>query len=105
MRENRQGKWLAENIEPICNQHHIELYEVAETERRSQVPKEILALLQFCDRPHSQDFLKTALTVLMQRQLIAAQDEDKIDKDERNIKDGRKPRTKPRLDCEQGSEE
>ncbi|MCZ2202173.1 ATP-dependent helicase [Cylindrospermopsis raciborskii] len=74
VRENRQGKWLAENIEPICKQHHIELYEVAETERHSQVPKEILALLQFCDRPHSQDFLKTALTVLMQRQLIAPQD-------------------------------
>ncbi|QNP30504.1 ATP-dependent helicase [Cylindrospermopsis curvispora] len=74
VRENRQGKWLAENIRPICNRYNIDLYEVAETERRSQVPKEILALLQFCDRPHSPEFLKTALTVLMQRQLIAAQD-------------------------------
>jgi DNA helicase II / ATP-dependent DNA helicase PcrA len=33
-----------------------------------------LALLQFCDRPHSPDYLKAALEALVQRQLIPTQD-------------------------------
>ncbi|MBE9237159.1 ATP-dependent helicase [Anabaena aphanizomenioides LEGE 00250] len=74
VRENRQGRWLAAALEPICKEHKIKLYDVGEQERRSHVPQEILSLLQFCDRPHSPDYLKATLDVLVQRQLIPTQD-------------------------------
>ncbi|MGL5923284.1 ATP-dependent helicase [Chroococcidiopsis sp.] len=74
VRENRQGRWLAEAIAPICQEHNIVVYEVSESDRHSQVPVEVLALLQFLDRPHSPDYLKAALEVLVQRQLIQPQD-------------------------------
>ncbi|MBE9251220.1 ATP-dependent helicase [Dolichospermum sp. LEGE 00240] len=74
VRENRQGRWLATALEPICEQHKIKLYDVGEKERRSHVPQEILSLLQFCDRPHSPDYLKATLEVLVERQLIPTQD-------------------------------
>jgi DNA helicase II / ATP-dependent DNA helicase PcrA len=35
-------------------------------------------LLQFIDRPHSPDYLKAALTVLVDRQLVPAQDLDRL---------------------------
>ncbi len=74
VRENRQGRWLAEALTPVCKEHNITLYDVAERDRRSHIPQEILALLQFCDRPHSPDYLKAALEALVQRQLIPTQD-------------------------------
>jgi DNA helicase-2/ATP-dependent DNA helicase PcrA len=74
VRENRQGRWLANALEPICKEYNIKLYDVGERERRSHIPQEILAILQFCDRPHSPDYLKTALDTLVQRQLIPTQD-------------------------------
>ncbi|MHC5937541.1 ATP-dependent helicase [Nostoc sp.] len=74
VRENRQGRWLAEALTPLCKEHNIILYDVGERDRRSHVPQEILALLQFCDRPHSPDYLKAALEALVQRQLIPTQD-------------------------------
>jgi DNA helicase II / ATP-dependent DNA helicase PcrA len=74
VRENRQGRWLAEALTLVCKEHNIILYDVGERDRRSHVPQEILALLQFCDRPHSPDYLKAALEALVQRQLIPTQD-------------------------------
>lgn len=74
VRENRQGRWLAECLEPICKEHKITLFDVGESERRSHIPQEVLGLLQFCDRPHSPDYLKAALEVLVKRQLIPTQD-------------------------------
>jgi DNA helicase-2/ATP-dependent DNA helicase PcrA len=74
VRENRQGRFLAEQLAYLPRDHHIRLYEVSEVERHSQIPEEVLQLLQFIDRPHSPDNLKTALEVLEQRGLIAAQD-------------------------------
>ncbi|PMB48331.1 DNA helicase UvrD [Fischerella thermalis CCMEE 5330] len=74
VRENRQGRWLAEALAPVCKEHQITLYDVGERERHSHVPQEILALLQFCDRPHSPDYLKAALEVFVERQLIPTQD-------------------------------
>ncbi|MEH1889701.1 MAG: ATP-dependent helicase [Nostoc sp.] len=74
VRENRQGRWLAEALTPVCKEYNIILYDVGERDRRSHVPQEILALLQFCDRPHSPDYLKAALEALVQRQLIPTQD-------------------------------
>ncbi|MFS0514565.1 ATP-dependent helicase [Nostoc sp. UIC 10607] len=74
VRENRQGRWLAEALASVCKEYKIMLYDVGERDRRSHVPQEILALLQFCDRPHSPDYLKAALEALVQRQLIPTQD-------------------------------
>ncbi len=74
VRENRQGRWLAEKLSPICKQQQINLYDVGERDRHSHVPQEILTLLQFCDRPHSPDYLKAALEVFVERQLIPTQD-------------------------------
>ena len=74
VRENRQGRWLSEALRPICKEHEIILYDVGEQERHSHVPEEILILLQFCDRPHSPDYLKAALTVMVQRRLMEPQD-------------------------------
>ncbi|WP_414621514.1 ATP-dependent helicase [Calothrix sp. CCY 0018] len=74
VRENRQGNWLSQELRPICKKHNILLYDVGEQDRHSHVPEEILAVLQFCDRPHSPDFLKAALGVLVKRRLIEPQD-------------------------------
>ncbi|MEC4817727.1 MAG: ATP-dependent helicase [Scytonema sp. PMC 1069.18] len=74
VRENRQGRWLAEALAPICKEYQILLYDVGERDRHSNVPTEILALLQFCDRPHSPDYLKSTLEVFVQRRLIETQD-------------------------------
>ena len=74
VRENRQGRWLAEALAPVCKEHKITLYDVGQHDRHSHVPEEILALLQFCDRPHSPDYLKATLEVLVQRRLIETQD-------------------------------
>lgn len=74
VRENRQGRWLAEALAPVCKENNIILYDAGERDRHSHVPEEILALLQFCDRPHSPDNLKSALAVMVQRQLIPTQD-------------------------------
>ncbi|MBD2136479.1 ATP-dependent helicase [Anabaena sp. FACHB-1237] len=74
VRENRQGRWLANALKPICQEHDLKLYDVGERERRSHVPQEILSLLQFCDRPHSPEYLKATLQVLVNRELIPTQD-------------------------------
>ncbi len=70
VRENHQGRWLGEALKPICKEHGINLYDVSEQERHSHVPEEILGILNFCDRPHSPDYLKAALGVMVQRRII-----------------------------------
>lgn len=74
VRENRQGRFIAEKLAHLPKEKEIKVYEVGESERYSQIPQEILTLLQFLDRPHSPDNLKSALEVLTQRGLIPAQD-------------------------------
>lgn len=74
VRENRQARFLAEELAYLQREHKINIYEVGESERFSQIPPEILKLLQFIDRPHSPDNLKGALEVLQQRSLIPTQD-------------------------------
>jgi DNA helicase II / ATP-dependent DNA helicase PcrA len=84
VRENRQGKFLAEilrNPESSAidlTAMGIEIYDVGERDRHSHVPAEILTMLQFLDRPHSPDFLKAALRVLSDRQLIPPQDLNRL---------------------------
>ncbi len=74
VRENRQGTFVAQKLEHLKRQHGIEVYDVAGSDRHSHVPAEILSILQFLDRPHSPDYLKTALEVLVKRQRIPTQD-------------------------------
>jgi len=74
VRENRQAIFLAEELAYLSREHGINIYEVGERERYSQIPAEILKLLQFVYRPHSPDNLKAALEVLQQRSLIPTQD-------------------------------
>ena len=74
VRENRQARFLANELAYLQREHGINIYEVGESERYSQIPGEILKLLQFIDRPHSPDNLKAALEVLEQRSLIPTQD-------------------------------
>ncbi|MGK7955360.1 MAG: ATP-dependent helicase, partial [Crocosphaera sp.] len=74
VRENRQGRFLAENLKDLPKKHKIRVYEVGESDRFSQIPYEILTLLQFMARPHSPDYLKKALEILEKRGLIPSQD-------------------------------
>jgi DNA helicase-2/ATP-dependent DNA helicase PcrA len=74
VRENRQGRFLAEQLAHLPKTHPIRLYEVSEVERFSQIPEEMYRLLRFLDRPHSPDNLKAALEILEKRGLIPAQD-------------------------------
>ncbi len=74
VRENRQGTFIAQKLEFLKRQYGITVYDVGSIDRHSHIPGEIMALLQFLDRPHSPDYLKTALEVLVKRQLIPTQD-------------------------------
>ncbi|MFM7425869.1 MAG: 3'-5' exonuclease, partial [Elainella sp.] len=82
VRENRQGRFVTEllrhpeqhGIEVNLKQLGIEIYDVGEHDRHAHVPAEMLAILQFLDRPHSPDLLKAALQILVDRQLLPSQD-------------------------------
>jgi DNA helicase-2/ATP-dependent DNA helicase PcrA len=43
---------------------------VGAEDRQTQVPEEMLTLLKFIERPHSPDYLKAALRVLVDRQVL-----------------------------------
>jgi len=73
VRTNDQGRFVASELKNLYGKE-INIYEVAEQDRQSQVPREMLSLLQFMQRPHSPDALKAALQVLLKRQLITSQD-------------------------------
>jgi DNA helicase-2/ATP-dependent DNA helicase PcrA len=73
VRTNDQGRFVARELQRWYGDT-IPVYEVGQQERQSHVPAEMLTLLQFCDRPHSPDYLKNALTTLVQRKLIPTQD-------------------------------
>ncbi|MBK4731915.1 ATP-dependent helicase [Oxynema sp. CENA135] len=86
VRENRQGRLIQEifgnpqayGLDCELLDRGIPVYDVAANERLSHVPGEILALLNFIDRPHSPQYLKEALRVLVKRQRIQAQDLDRL---------------------------
>ncbi len=73
VRTNDQGKYIAQHLRQLYEEQ-FDILEVGESDRRSQIPGEMLSLLQFIDRPHSPDNLKAALSVLMQRRRIPSQD-------------------------------
>ncbi|WP_373541014.1 ATP-dependent helicase [Chamaesiphon sp.] len=79
VRENRQAKFIYDRLSDWKRSHpEIELYEAGESDRTSKIPGEILTLLQFITRPHSPEYLKAALKVLLARKLIEAQDLDAL---------------------------
>jgi DNA helicase II / ATP-dependent DNA helicase PcrA len=73
VRTNDQGKYIAQYLRQNFPEK-FDILEVGESDRRSAIPKEMLSLLQFIDRPHSPDYLKAALSVLLQRRRIPSQD-------------------------------
>jgi DNA helicase-2/ATP-dependent DNA helicase PcrA len=77
VRENKQGRFVAETLRNLMygidvdlSKYGIEIHDVSQGARQSQIPIEMLALLQFIHRPHSPDYLKAALKVLGDRRLI-----------------------------------
>jgi DNA helicase II / ATP-dependent DNA helicase PcrA len=79
VRENRQAKFIFDRLEDWKRLHpEIKLYEAGEGDRTSKIPGEILTLFQFITRPHSSEYLKATLKVLLKRKLIDAQDIDAL---------------------------
>jgi DNA helicase-2/ATP-dependent DNA helicase PcrA len=89
VRKNEQGHFLAEvfanpdkykkygitvNLEKIG----LRIKDVSQSARYSRIPAEILALLQFIERPHSPDYLKAALAILGDRRVIPRLDYNAI---------------------------
>lgn len=87
LRENKQGEFITNvfknpqiyNIKiPEEFYTKIRIYDASQQARNSKIPGEMLSLLQFLDRPHSPDYLKLALKVLGDRNLIPNLDYNKI---------------------------
>lgn len=77
VRTNDQGRFAAQALRDAFGDE-LRIYEVGQRDRQSQVPGELLTLLHFGDRPHSPDYLKTTLRTLVDRQVIPAQDLDRL---------------------------
>lgn len=86
VRENRQASVVAQvlrdpqtyGLTVDLAQHGIRIYDAGDRQRRSAVPREMLTLLRFLERPHAPDYLKAVLTLLTQRRLIPAQTTDSL---------------------------
>jgi DNA helicase II / ATP-dependent DNA helicase PcrA len=79
VRENRQAKFMLDRLADWHRAHpEIKLFEAGAGDRTSKIPGEILTLFQFMIRPHSPEYLKAALKVLLERKLIEAQDLDAL---------------------------
>ncbi|TYQ24756.1 ATP-dependent helicase [Pseudanabaena sp. UWO311] len=72
VRQHNQGRFVAESLAWLTKEHEIKIYDVEQSDRRSRVPMDMLAILQFMERPHSPDNLKSALEVLKDRQKISS---------------------------------
>jgi DNA helicase-2/ATP-dependent DNA helicase PcrA len=73
VRQHNQGRFVAEALAWLNKEYDIKIYDVEQSDRRSRVPMDMLAILQFMERPHSPDNLKSALEVLKDRQKISSQ--------------------------------
>jgi DNA helicase II / ATP-dependent DNA helicase PcrA len=79
VRENRQAKFIFERLAEWQRIHpNIKIYQAGESDRTSKIPGEILTLFQFMVRPHSPEYLKATLKVLLAHKLIEAQDLDAL---------------------------
>jgi DNA helicase-2/ATP-dependent DNA helicase PcrA len=73
VRESRQGQFVANLLRdpdqvgvdlPVMG---LRIYDVGAEDRQTQVPEDMLTLMKFIERPHSPDYLKSALRVLVDR--------------------------------------
>jgi DNA helicase II / ATP-dependent DNA helicase PcrA len=86
VRENKQARFLEAilsdpnryGLSVELADHDIPIYDVGANERRSHVPNEMLAMLQFLARPHSRECFKVALTTLAKRQIVPTYDFNQI---------------------------
>jgi DNA helicase-2/ATP-dependent DNA helicase PcrA len=80
VRDGRQGQFVgrllrdSEQVGVDLAAMGLRLYDVGEQDRQTQVPEAMLTMLRFMDRPHSPDYLKAALRVLVDRKKIPTQD-------------------------------
>lgn len=73
VRQHNQGRFVADSLAWLPKEYDIKIYDVEQSDRRSRVPIDMLAILQFIERPHSPDNLKSALEVLKDRLKISSQ--------------------------------
>lgn len=80
VREGRQGQFVGhllgnpEQAGVDLAALGLRIYDVGEQDRQTQVPEEMLTLMRFIERPHSSDYMKAALRVLVDRKKIPTQD-------------------------------
>ncbi|MEM6835572.1 MAG: ATP-dependent helicase [Cyanobacteria bacterium P01_C01_bin.120] len=86
VREHRQGRFISqllqdpETLGVDLLSTGLRIYDVGEQARQTHVPSEMLTILQFIERPHSPDRLKSLLRILVDRQRIATQDLNRLAK-------------------------
>ncbi|MFN3678344.1 ATP-dependent helicase [Thermosynechococcus sp.] len=86
VRTHRQGEFLADllrspasfNIDTDLAAQGVAILDVSGIERRSQVPKELLDVVNFLHHPYSPEAVKAALTVLQERKRIPPQNLDRL---------------------------
>jgi len=76
VRNHNQGKFIHRYLSEFKDSElkDIRIYDVEDRDRHLKIPREMLGIIQFVERPHSPDHLKTCLKVLLERQLIKPQD-------------------------------
>lgn len=70
VREKTQGKFINDHLQYLQENHGINVTLIDENSNTSELPQEILQLLQFIDRPHSPEYFHNALKILHKRKLI-----------------------------------
>ena len=70
VRYKSQVQFLYQQLKPVAKTAGFQLYDAGQSGRRSQVPLELLALVQWLNRPHSPQYLRAALEVLNHRNRI-----------------------------------
>ncbi|MGF1601273.1 MAG: ATP-dependent helicase [Thermosynechococcaceae cyanobacterium] len=86
VRENKQGRFISEVLSDpsryglACDlaAHEIDVFDVGTCDRKSHIPAEMLTLLKFLARPHSPAYLKATLALFIDRQLIPAQEINRL---------------------------
>ncbi|MEL7085919.1 MAG: ATP-dependent helicase [Cyanobacteria bacterium J06597_1] len=70
VRYKSQVQFLYRHLKSVAKSAGFHLYDAGQTGRRSQVPIELLALMQWLNRPHSPQYLRGALEILHDRAII-----------------------------------
>ena len=70
VREKSQGIFIQSHLEYLEENHGIKVIFIDGKNNISELPQEVLQLLQFIDRPHSPEYFKNVLEILQKRQLI-----------------------------------